>query len=229
MPPLTVSLYRHCPWRPGGGVLRDCRMSFDALGPDDPGWRSALRGVWWVLIPGQLIRQQRKARQAGVNGLTVLRTVFLSFVAAFVMIEAVVLLISSTSRLARHPLPSELFAIVIVAFGIFALTVPKLLVERPLDCADDTRLAGTYRTRFFLRLAFADSVALLGFVGYVLTNRGWLYPLGAAFTAVGFLRLAPTRGNLAKDQETLGGAGCGRSLIGALSKLPPPSRSPRRR
>jgi hypothetical protein len=195
---------------------------------EDPGWRPALSGLWWVFIPGQLVRQQRKARQAGVNGLTVHRKVFLSFVAALILIGAVVETLSIGSQLTRRPRPGGVFAIVVVVYGVFALTAPRL-IERPLDCTDEARLAGAYRTRFFLRVAFSESVALLGFVGFMVTGRGWLYPLGAAFTAIGFCWLAPTARNLAKDQEALVAAGCGRSLVSALAVLPPSSQTRRRR
>jgi hypothetical protein len=200
-------------------------MAIGAPQPNDPGWRAALRGLWWVLIPGQIVRQQRKARQADANGLTLLRSLFVSFVAALVIIEPVVLTLSAASRSSRHPISSGAFVVALALYGMFALTVPRL-IEQPLDCSDDARLAGTYRTRFFLRMAFSQSVALLGFVGYLVTSRGWLYPFGLAFTAVGFLRLIPTSSNLAKDQEVLRESGCGRSLVDALATIPPPG--PRR-
>jgi len=76
-------------------------------------------------------------------------------------------------------------------------------LERPLDCSDDPSLAASYRTRFFLRLAFSETIALLGFVGFILTGRWWVYPVGAVFTAVGYARLAPSASNLSRDQDHL--------------------------
>jgi hypothetical protein len=84
-------------------------------------------------------------------------------------------------------------------YRVVSLIVPRL-VQCPLDCTDPGALLATYWTRFFLRIAFADAAAL---VGFVLADSWWLYPLGAAFAFVGFVRLAPTERNLQRDQEAL--------------------------
>ena len=99
-------------------------------------------------------------------------------------------------------------------------------IEQPLDCATPARLAGAYRSRFFVRLAFAHAAALLGFVGFILTNRGWLYPLGAAFALIGHFRLAPTHTKLTRDQDLLSQSGCALDLIEALGGTPPPGSRP---
>jgi len=89
-------------------------------------------------------------------------------------------------------------------------------VERPLICGDDQSLAASYRTRFFLRIAFAGVAALLGFVGFFLTYAWWTYPIGVVITAVGFHRAAPTAVHLAADQDQFSAHGCGRSLLRSL-------------
>jgi hypothetical protein len=58
---------------------------------------------------------------------------------------------------------------------------------------------------------------LVGFVGFILSNTGWLYALGALFTAIGYYRLAPTAAHLARDQDDMSAAGCRRSLVNALA------------
>lgn len=68
----------------------------------------------------------------------------------------------------------------------------------------------------------------MGFVAFVVTGSGWLYPLGALFAAVGFGRLAPTRRHLEEDQERLQASECGRSLVDALRANPPGGRLSRR-
>jgi hypothetical protein len=77
-----------------------------------------------------------------------------------------------------------------------------------------------YRVRFFLRLAGAESAALAGFVGYMVSSVGWLYGVGAFFTAVGLARLAPTARNLSLDQDDVRRRGCTLSLTAALRQLP---------
>jgi hypothetical protein len=99
--------------------------------------------------------------------------------------------------------------------GVLSLVVSRLF-ERPLDCSDEAALLVGYRTRFFLRVAVAEAPALVGFVGSFLSGEAWMYPLGALFAAVGFVRLAPTRRNLERDQEELNQRGCGLSLTNLL-------------
>jgi hypothetical protein len=145
-----------------------------------------------------------------------------------VMIGVVVVLLSATTKVNSHPVAVVAVVVGIIVFGIFSVVVPRL-VERPLDCSDDRVLAGTYRTRFFLRIAFAEAAALVGFVGFILSNNGWMYALGAGFAAVGYYRAVPSAAHLAEDQRVLSQAACVRSLVASLASLPPPSRSSRRR
>jgi hypothetical protein len=93
-------------------------------------------------------------------------------------------------------------------------------VERPLVCTDDVALAGSYRTRFFVRVAFAETAALFGFVGFFIASVWWVYPAGAAITLIGFARAAPTRAKLRRDQERLNEQSCFRSLVTALCGPP---------
>lgn len=81
-------------------------------------------------------------------------------------------------------------------------------------------MAESYRKSFFLGVALAELVALVAFVASFVVSAGWLYLLGAAFSAVGFAWLAPTTRNLAHRQEDLSRAGCEFSLRGAIGRLP---------
>jgi hypothetical protein len=82
-------------------------------------------------------------------------------------------------------------------------------------------LAGSYRTRFFQRIAFAQSVALFGFVFAFIGAPFWVYYLGAAFTLACFwIVAAPTRTALANDQRELDARGCVLSLVAALLRTP---------
>jgi hypothetical protein len=97
--------------------------------------------------------------------------------------------------------------------------------EKPLDCASDQQLSGTYRTRFFLRIAFGESVALFAFVAVFTGAPLWMYYAGATVSLIWFwTRAAPTRTALARDQEALNAAGCSRSLVAALRTVPPQPR-----
>jgi hypothetical protein len=108
----------------------------------------------------------------------------------------------------------------VVGFGLstqFALH----RAERPLVCADEHVLAATYRSRFFLRVAVSHAAALVGFVGAIMVGAVWAYLLGLLIAALGLSRAAPSRRNIAHDEEQLQVAGCGLSLLSALQRSGP--------
>jgi F0F1-type ATP synthase membrane subunit c/vacuolar-type H+-ATPase subunit K len=179
---------------------------------EDPGWFSG-KTILWALVPGIGLRRAQADGTASV--LFTLRAVFTSFVMALVMFGVVLAFIGSADAEPSGP-STSVVAAAVVGYGLVSLVVPRL-VERPLSCASEADLVTGYRTRFFLRVAFAEAAALLGFVGVFVSGELWMYPLGAAFTAVGFVRLAPTRRNLEREQEALNLAGCGLSLTMVLA------------
>ena len=153
--------------------------------------------------------------QRGQNALEILRALFTAFALALVLIGFVVAFLAAGSS-QRNAMSAPAVAVAVAVFGVASLFVPRIL-ERPLDCSTPAALVTSYRTRFFLRLAFADSAALVGFVGFLLTDEWWLYPLGGCFSLLGFMGLAPTRRNLERDQEALNLSGCGHALTSALT------------
>ena len=183
----------------------------DPSGERDPGWFSA-KSFLWTFVPGLGVR---RAQQEVDNALQMLRLLFTSFAMALFFIGVVVVVLSSGTSAAEATSVGPI-ATSVVGCGMFSLFIPRF-VERPLDCSSPQALVVSYRTRFFLRIAFADAAALVGFVGFFLADAWWLYPLGVAFALVGFARLAPTRANLARDQEELNLAGCGHSLVHVLT------------
>lgn len=177
-----------------------------------------------MLIPGATFVWRRRWRRPGQNGLTGLRTLFLSFVIALAHIAAVVFILHGT-KFSHRPIAGTYGAAAVAVLGAYGLLAPRL-VERQtrLDCTDDRTLATTYVNRFFLRLAFSEAPALVGFVGFILTSNPAVYLIGVAFAYVGFNRLAPTARHLDQDQQRLSEAGCGRSLVRALATMPRPSK-----
>jgi len=180
----------------------------------DPGWGPARADAFLLLIP--LLRRRRlKKRSSAGDGLTVLRGYYLSYVMAIGMIGCVVVILETTAAEIRPS--SEVFPlwVVVVAVG-FATLAASRVVTPPLPCESESDLAAGYRQRFFLQIAFANVAALTGFMGVIMSAAGWMYPLGALFTAIGFAKLAPTAGNLRQDQEDLRRRGCTVSLMSAL-------------
>lgn len=188
-----------------------------AAGPiEDPGWRPAIRGVAWVPMPWVAIRRtQRLVEKGRLDGLLALRSLFMTYVATLVLIGIVVAILEASAGFEEPGVSAELGAGFLAVIGVAYLVASRFLPQ-PLDCSSDEKLAGTYRSRFFLRIAFANAVALLGLVAYIQTGNPLLYPLALIFTVIGFAQAAPTTANLGRDQEELTLSGCGRSLVAAL-------------
>lgn len=191
------------------------RESVRVVPDDDPGWPL---GGWplLTLVPGAGLLLRRWLPRPS-NGLTALRQTFETFclaVAGF----GIVLVFLWPSQSDEPRVPG-------MAFGLLVLGavagVAGRFIEKPLDCTTDRRLAGSYRVRFFARIAFSEAAALFGFVGFFTSSEWWVYPAGAGIAFVGFARAAPTRGNLRRDQESLIERACNRSLVAALSRVPP--------
>jgi F0F1-type ATP synthase membrane subunit c/vacuolar-type H+-ATPase subunit K len=189
------------------------------MADEDPGWSLSWRSALWLLVPRVGIRRMSEGRSGEADGLVLMRQVFLTFCVAIVLIGVVVAFLYSGSEPLPDPSPGPAVGLLVVA-AVGVLTAR--FVEKPLQCEDDVRLAASYRTRFFLRIAFSEAAALLGFVGFFLTYAWWPYPVGGAIAAVGFTRAAPSRRNLARDQDELMYRQCGRSLVSALRFAPPP-------
>jgi hypothetical protein len=211
-------------------------MSLDPSGDvtADPGWSGAAHHAALMLIPGVGIqRYQARIRRDGTDGLVVTRTIFLTFALALAAIGGVVAVLTNFSNLDHGPHRPDAsmtrgFTAAPVVISTAALIVSARIGGRLRVTATTTaaRLAGLYRARFFIRIAFSDACALIGFSGFVSTGRWWLYLIGAAFAAVGFAMVAPTAGHLRRDQDTIDETWSGLNLIAALrSTPPPPSRS----
>jgi len=165
-----------------------------------------------MMIPGVAI--VRAQRTAGTDGLVVLRSLFLSFATAIVLIAGVVLLIGDvTTGTVRTALG---IGIVLVMAGVsFAVQAVAL---RALDGSSDEALGNSYRTRFFLRIALSEAIALVGFVVGLMVGPWWAYFPAAVLSLASLSRVAPTRASLASDQDALSLAGCNRPLVDALRR-----------
>lgn len=185
---------------------------------DDPGWPWGPRLLLY-LMPGYMRFFGRHRGDQSRDGLVVHREVWLALTSGIVLFGVVVTLLRPGPQTGQ-PLP---WALGICLAAVLALGVIAVLDRRqPLDCADAARLATSYRTRFFVRMALSDSVALFAFVSAFVGARWWLYWLAAAFTLSVFARNAPTRQRLAADQQALSAHGCAHDLVQALRRPIPP-------
>lgn len=168
------------------------------------------------MVPGWGPIYRKKHSQP--DGLVALRGLYLTFVFAIAMIGVVVAMLDATGD------PTGLFdpvpaAVVVVVVGVVTVVVRRV-ARRALPCASPSAMAAAYRTRFFLEIAFAEAAALIGFAAFMVTGAGWLYALGAVFSAAGFARLAPTTAHLRRDEEELRRRGCALGLVAALREPP---------
>jgi len=176
---------------------------------EDPGWRLRWSSVV-VLIP---FTSRFYLRRAGSDPLVNLRSVYLSFPGSLILFGLVIpFVVPFRGDLATLP-----WALALVAIAVVESVLPRIF-ERPMPCDS---LAGYFRTRMFLRLAFANSIALFGFVFAFTAMSGWLYYLGLALSIPGHVRAAPTKAALIREQDDLTARGCNKSLVAALRATPP--------
>jgi F0F1-type ATP synthase membrane subunit c/vacuolar-type H+-ATPase subunit K len=176
---------------------------------DDPGWPK-----WWNQLRLLLI-PTRSSLASVSDGLVLLRGLFLRFCYAIALIGVVRVILGDLSKGDSKP---GLALVVVVAAGVGCLVVQSF-VGAPLDCTSDDKLASSYRSRFFLRVAFSEAPAMIGFAVSISFGPLWIYFVGASFAAVGFIRVAPSKAHLAADQRKLSLARCGRRLVPALRAM----------
>ena len=181
-----------------------------SLMDDDPGWQLSWKSILVAFIPGLALR--RSAMNHGADPLVALRKVFVSFSAAMVGVTLVVFVLGDMTT---GDEPTRVSIAGVVGFGVVSLILGRT-IKRDLDCSSTESLLESYRNRFFFRLAFAESAALVGFLATIRLGPWWVYFFGLGFTVLGFALLAPSRRNLAADQRALGANGCHRLLSAAL-------------
>lgn len=167
------------------------------------------------LVPGYLQSTTRHGDKR--DGLELTRQVWMSFTSALILIGVVVLFIATTPTGSGTPWAVGLAVATVVLHAAVTWALSK-----PLSCADLAALAGSYRTRFFLTLAFSQAIALLAFVAAVVVGRWSVYWAFVPFALIGNMRAAPTRAHLAAEQEKLRSSGCSLSLVRAL-RTPAPT------
>jgi hypothetical protein len=181
-------------------------FAVESLSPnDDPGWPRGAN-LFGMLVPGATLVRSR--RPVG-DGLVMLRQLVLAFSSAIVFFGISVAFLAEDG-------PVFPWLGIVAGMAAVSLLMTRVL-DRPLSCESAPALAASYRTRFFLRIAFAESVALVAFAGSFSGGPSWIYFAGAAFTLLRFWTIAaPTRAALAREQDALHLRGCSLSLVAAL-------------
>jgi hypothetical protein len=154
------------------------------------------------------------ATHGSVPALVALRTVFMSFVAAAMLIAVVVVVLVAGDSLGSAPLPLG----VVLPAGLGVANIVLGLAIRSELPPDEDGLAAVYNTRFFLRVAMAEAPLLGGFVGVVLTGSVVPYLVGLVLAVPFFAVAAPMARNLARDQQVLRERGSEMDLVEVLMR-----------
>jgi hypothetical protein len=188
----------------------------------DPGWRPALRDVWWMLVPfaGPLMRV--RARRRGTPGLLAMRSVFVGLIASLILFLVVLNFIERFDGGDEGPVP-----VAVLALGVLSLIGTLLVSRRRLSTSSAQALASAYRASFFIEIGVAEAAALFGFAGVFITGSVWVYLIGLAFTFVGFGIAAPSRADIERRQREITASGSSLSLLDALMQPPQPPQRPR--
>lgn len=180
---------------------------------EDSGWRLNWR-VLFMALPGGKLLYRRPMKGDVLIGL---RNTYASFPLALVVFAVVLPFILPF----RGDSDAWLWAL---GIGVVALLLYFIVptIGGPLRCESDATLSGHFRTRMFLRIAFGNVTALLGFTAAFITRSSWVYYACLLFSVPALVRAAPTKGALVREQDDLTARGCDRSLVAAL-RTPPPS------
>ena len=178
---------------------------------DDLRWRFSPR-MFLFLIPGYIRFATRKGASQEVLETT--RQVWLAFFSSLFVYALVIAVVVPGS--VEHPATPWVAALLVLATT--CLIAEEIVGRRLLDGNDPDRLAGAYRTRFFLLVALSMLIALAAFVATFTTGQWWVYWLFLPFALFGLWRAAPTKAHLLHEDEQLRAAGCALSLTGVLRK-----------
>jgi hypothetical protein len=179
---------------------------------EDPGWRISPRFLL-LLVPRYVTFALR--RDGSADMLSLLRDVWLSFATMMIIVGVVVIFVART---ATQPAGGWVLAVALVA-GL-CLVAQAVVGRRTLDCSDPASLAQSYRSRFFLRTAFAELIPMCAFIATFIVGQWWLYWMYLPFALYGFALNAPTPSRVRAEQEQLALAGCSLSLVRALREPP---------
>jgi hypothetical protein len=176
-------------------------------GTDDPGWDRALIG----LIPFFGLRAMRRTRPDGLTGLRSLLVGLIS--ALFLFVVSLIYVIEDNDGGSRFA------AFAVVGAAVLSHVAITLVARRHLSTASLRSLADSWRTRMFIGVGPAELPALVGFGLAIVSDALWVYLVGMVFALAGFWRIAPSKRNLARDQDTIRAAGSPLDLTEALMKV----------
>jgi len=150
---------------------------------------------------------------SSVDGLSVMRVLWMTFMSAMLLMAVAVIVIDQV--LPGGGVDGRVVGGVVVAVSVFAQIVANKFVP---EVAGSTMSAvrETAQRSFFVRIAFAEPAALLGFLGFVVSGNAAVYGLGCVVGMAGLFDAAPTAAWIRKGQDQLKGSGSDVELLAAL-------------
>lgn len=179
---------------------------------EDPGWRR----VFGRFGGGMLRPWRSSALGEGLDGVSVLRLLFLVFLVAMAAYLFAVFQIVGEGEPAQSWM---LWAI--AALGIASIVGARWGTSRRLATSSEQELAASYRTNFFIGIAFAEAPALVGFALAIATEALMPFLEGLAFTLVAMWLIAPRRRHIERRQRDVTASGSPLSLGEALTRAYP--------
>jgi hypothetical protein len=188
-------------------------------GSDDPGWRPIIRRLPILFVP--VIGFLRFNRGRPRDHLLEFRLIFIGVVGAlWLFLYGLFFIVPSDRWWKTDRVPW--FLAVVIGIGILGQIRIRALRRGQLDLSSEERLAASFKTKVFIGFGSAEIAALAAFVGTFLMHALWICPIGLAFSTVGFVRVGPTKREIARRQRQIADQGSTLSLLDALAKTPPP-------
>jgi hypothetical protein len=178
---------------------------------EDPGWSGIWRKALVGLIPFGLGRVHR------APGIATLRSVFVSYVAAVLLFGIPLAFVTPRSQSGDT---TTICLVAVIVAGAVGIGAAHMFRGRPLDVSSAVALADAYRSNFFLKLAFAEFIALVGFTLTFVSGSYVVYPIAVALSLVAFAVAAPTRSDVTDRQDEIRRAGSPLDLLQVLQTEP---------
>lgn len=159
----------------------------------------------------------RRMERKGVDSLTALRGIFLTWLEAIALILFILVLLSIGVGSEDDPgISPPVLSGGIAILGVIAIRLVVWARSKELNLAGEDKLRDSYASKFFLGMALSQAVFLVGFVGFF-TSDSWAPILvSLPFTLVGFSLIAPSAANLSRHQQEISMKGSSLSLTSVL-------------
>ena len=167
----------------------------------------------------QLFPIGSRKTQRELDGLTVLRVLFVALLqAAFA--GGLILVIITRTMGEVDPVPAAILLILGATGVVVALTLRK----NPLNTADAAALTSSFRTRFFIGFVVNEIPLLTGLVLGVIRQELWPYFISLPLFAAGVVVIAPSGSNIDRSQTAIALSGSPLLLRDELMAPQPPQR-----